>query len=67
MRLLIALYNEHRQRTGHDCLLALRNGIREKLADCDVCLYLGPMMEDQERIDSRARHGLDLDLSDPRG
>lgn len=39
--LTLALFNEHKQRTGHDCTKP--NTLHH--ISCDVCLYLRSMMQ----------------------
>jgi hypothetical protein len=53
INLVLALYYEHRQRTRHDCQVAIGNTVaamQMKLATipCDVCLFLGPLMKEAE-------------------
>lgn len=48
-RLVVALYYEHKARTGHDCTLG--RGLNESYLQqigCDVCINLEPLMKQAE-------------------
>ena len=51
VNLTLALYYEHKGRTGHDC--TNRSGVnRTKLINCDACLFLDKLMQAAEAAQS---------------
>lgn len=47
--LMMALLNEHKQRTGHDC--TAHNHPRIRTVECDVCLFLSNEVDAQNKAE----------------